>query len=112
MPFKYFKYFEKDNISDGHTYEDTWRADEDLTIKRIYIARKDGASFTKSTFFFKIKETVYTHEVVPCVCIGADKLTSPELDIPFKTGEILAFTLKNLEGAPISVMVTFECWSP
>ena len=112
MVFKYYKYFEKDSFVDGAVHEETWRADENLVIKRIHLARKDGSAFTKSTFYLKISENVYTHPVVPCISLGPDKLTSPELNIPFSLGEILAFTLKNLEGAAISVMETFEMWSP
>jgi len=110
--FKYYKYYEKDGLADTGTHEDTWEADEDLLIKRIHLARKDGSAFTDSNFYMKIKDRVYTHDVVPCVCLGPDKLTSPELNIPFKKGEKLAFTLKNLEGATVSVMETFEAWSP
>jgi len=112
MAFKYFKYFEKDNLADGAVYEDTWYPDVDIKIKRIYLARKDGASFTDSTFYLKVKETVYTHDVVPCIILGPDKLTSPELDIPVAAKQVVAFTLKNLEGATISVMITLECWEP
>ncbi|MDI6720734.1 MAG: hypothetical protein QMD46_14145, partial [Methanomicrobiales archaeon] len=71
-----------------------------------------GGGFTKSTFYMKIAERVYTHPVTPCITLGPDKLTSPELNISFKTGETLAFSLKNLEGGTISVMETFEVWSP
>jgi len=33
------------------------------------------------------------------------------LDIPIKAKETLSFTLKNLEGTTISVMVTLELWA-
>lgn len=112
MGFKYFKHFDKDGVADGATHEDTWEADEDLVLKRIYLARKDGSPFTKSTFYLKIKERVYTHKVVPCAVLGPDRRLTPELNIPFNKGEKLAFTLKNLEGAAQDVMETFECWSP
>jgi len=50
--------------------------------------------------------------VVPCVVPGPDKLTSPELNFPIKAKTTLKFTLKNLEGATISVMETLELWRP
>jgi len=112
MEFAEFKYFEKDNIADGGVHEDDWTPKEDRIIKRIYLARKDGASFTDSTFHFKIDGTVYTLDVVPCIVLGPDKLTSPELNIPIKAKATLKFTLKNLEGATISVMETLELWRP
>jgi len=111
MPFKEFKYFEKDNMGDGTTYEDDWTPKEDRIIKRIYLARKDGLSFTDSTFYFKIDGVVYTLDVVPCIVLGPDILTNPVLDIPIKAKETLSFTLKNLEGTAISVMVTLELWT-
>lgn len=111
MVFREFKYFERDNIGDGETFEASWSPTEDRIIHRIYLARKDGAAFTKSTFYFKIDGTVYTLDVVPCRILGPDVLTSPVLDIPIKAKGTLMFTLKNLEGAPISVMVTLELWT-
>jgi len=112
MEFSEYKYFEKDNVGDNTTYEDDWTPKEDRIIKRIHLARKDGASFTDSTFYFKIDGTVYTLDVVPCVVLGPDILTSPVLDIPIKAKATLSFTLKNLEGVTISVMVTLELWKP
>jgi len=111
VPFKEFKYFEKDTLADGATYEEDWAPKEDRIIKRIHLARKDGASFTDSTFYLKIDGKVYTLDVVPCIVLGPDILTSPVLDIPIKAKETLSFTLKNLEGATISVMVTLELWT-
>lgn len=113
MPgFKYFKYFEKDNLANGATYEDTWYPDTDIKIKRIYLARKDGAAFTKSTFYLKVKETVYTHPVVPAAVLGPNVEISPELNIPVAAKQVIAFSLKNLEGTAIGVMITLECHEP
>jgi hypothetical protein len=112
LAFKYYKYFEKDTLADGASYEDSWYPDEDIKVKRIHLARKDGAAFTKSTFYFKVKEDVYTHDQVPCIILGPDILTSPELDVPVAAKEPIKLTLKNLEGTSISVMVTLECWEP
>jgi len=110
MGFAEYKYFEKDNLADGATYEEDWTPKEDRVIHRIHLARKDGASFTDSTFYFKIDGVVYTLDVVPCIVLGPDILTSPVLDIPIKAKATLSFVLKNLEGATISVMVTLELW--
>jgi len=110
--FAEYKYFEKDDIADGGTYEDDWTPKEDRVIKRIHLARKDGASFTDSTFYLKIDGVVYTLDVVPCVVLGPDILTSPVLNITIKAKQTLSFTLKNFEGVTISVMVTLELWKP
>ena len=112
MAFKYYKYFEKDSMADGATYDDTWYPDTDIKLKRIHLARKDGAAFTKSTFYLKVKETVYTHPTIPCIVLSPDALTSPVLDIPVPAKQVIAFALKNLEGTTISVMITLECWEP
>jgi len=111
MPFKEFKYFERDGIADGGTYEDDWTPKEDRIIKRIYLARKDGQSFTDSTFYFKIDGVVYTLDVVPCIILGPDILTSPVLDISIRAKETLSFTFKNLEGVSVDVMITLELWT-
>jgi len=111
MPFHEWIYFEKDNVADGATYEDEWSPHEDRTIHRIYLARKDGASFTASTFYFEIDGYVPTKKVVPCIVLGPDKLTSPKLNIPVPAKKTMRFTLKNLEGTTISVMVTLELYT-
>jgi len=112
MEFAEYKYFEKDAVADGATYEDDWSPKEDRVIKRIHLARKDGASFTDSTFYFKIDGVVYTLDVVPCIILGPDILTSPVLDIPIKAKSTLSFVLKNLEGVSIDVMITLELHKP
>jgi len=111
MPFREFKYFEKDGVADGATYEDDWTPKEDRIIKHIYVARKDGQSFTDSTFYFKINGTVYTLDVVPCIVLGPDILTNPVLDISIRAKETLSFTFKNLEGVSVDVMITLELWT-
>jgi len=108
MAFYYFKTFEKDSLADGDVYEDTWTADEDLVIKRIFIKNKDGSALTDTTFYFKIVGEVYTHPLVPAAILGPDVLVSPVLDIRFVKGAKLEFTFKNLEGVTISLFVVFE----
>jgi len=112
MGFKYYRSFEKDSLSDAAKWEESFTADEDLTFKRIYLARKDGASFTKSKFYLKIAEAVYTRPIAPAELVGSDLLVSPILDIPVKKGQTVSWTLENLEGAAIDVWLTFEVWTP
>jgi len=112
MVFAEYKYFEKDGIAHDGVFEEDWSPKEDRVIKRIHLARKDGASFTDSTFYFKIDGVVYTLDVVPCIVLGPDILTSPVLDILIKAKQTLKFTLKNLEGVSIDAMVTLELHKP
>jgi len=105
---KFFKTYEKDNLADGDTYSDVFKADQNYKIHRIHLIRKDGASFTASTFYFKIRGRVHTHEVVPAVVLGPDKEVSPVLDLEFKAGEDLDFAFKNLEGTTVSIFIVFE----
>jgi len=112
MRFSEYRFFEKDDVADGGVFEDDWTAKEDRIIKRFHLARKDGASFTASTFYFKVEARVYTMDAIPCNVFGPDVLTTPELNVPIKKGETFTFTLKNREGVTISVMVTLELWRP
>jgi len=112
MIFKYYRNFEKDGLADTAKWEESWTADQDLTLKRIYLARKDGASFTKSKFYLKVAEAVYTRPVVPAELVGSDLLVSPELNIPVKNCQPVSWTLENLEGVSIDVWLTFEVWTP
>jgi len=110
--FKFFKHFSTTSLADGSTWSDSWTADDNYVIKRIHLQRGDGAGFTKSTFYFKIADRVYTREVVPASVLGPDVEVSPVLNIPFSKGEKLDFTFKNEEGTTIDVLLTFEVWTP
>ena len=113
MPgLKYFKTFEKAALADGATWEETWTPDENLKIKRIHIIEKGGSVPRKSTFYYKVKEAVYTHSVVPCNVLGETVQITPELNFPLGSGQTLAFTLKNQEGAAKDFFVVFEAWEP
>ncbi len=110
--FKFVKTFEGDNIGSGSAYKDSWTADADYLIKRIFLIRKDGKAFTASTFYFKIGDRVFTREISPAIVFGPDIETSPEVNIKFSKGEKLDFTLTNKEGETISVFVCFEVHTP
>jgi len=112
MGFKYYRAFEKDALADAAKWEESFTADEDLKIKRIYLARKDGASFTKSKFYLKVAEVVYTRPIAPAELVGSDLLVSPVLEIPVMKGQPVSWSLENLEGASIDVWLTFEVWTP
>jgi len=108
MAFKFFKTFKHDKVDDTTTVSDSWTADEDYIIKRVFIRRKDGYALHKSTFYFKIGDRVFTHELVPAGILAEDALITPVLDIPFTKGEKLDYTFKNLEGVSIDVYIVFE----
>jgi len=112
MPFKYFKTFEKDSLADGSTYSTTWYPDEDIIIKRIYIVNKAGSDLYKSEFYLKVKEDVYTLDVVPCVVLGMQRNVTPELNIEVPAHSLINITLTNNEGSAISFYVVLECWTP
>jgi len=108
MVFSHIRTFEKDALADGATYSNSWVADEDYVIKRVMLARKDGASLTASTFYFKIGARVFTREIAPALYFGPDVEITPVLDIPFAKGEKLDFTFLNKEGVSIDIFVYFE----
>jgi len=110
MKFAFYKTFEKDSLADGASYEDVWIPDRDLVLKRIHIKNKDGSALTKSTFYFKVAETVYTHALVPAAILGPDIMVSPVLDIGIIKGQRFDFTFKNQEGKTISVFISLESW--
>jgi len=112
MALKYFKYFESGALADTDLHEDSWTPDEPVKLRRIFLQRRDGASYTRSTFYLKIAGAVYTDPVIPAVVLGPDKLTSLELDISIAKGSKLSFTLKNLEGVEVYSLVTFEVHEP
>jgi hypothetical protein len=108
MPFKFYKTFEHDNVADGTTVSNSWTAEENYIIKRIHIIRKDGASLTKSTFYFKIGDRVFTREIVPANIFRERVDISPEINITFSKSEKLDYIFKNQEGTAISIFIVFE----
>jgi len=112
MAFKFWKTFEHDSIAAGTTVSGSWTADDDYIIKRIHIARKDGAGLTASTIYFKIADRVYTRELVPAVTLGKTADITTEINIPFTKGEKLDYTFKNNEGTAISIFIVFETHTP
>jgi len=110
--FKYFKTFEKDSIASGAEYSDTWDLDEDLVIKRILLVEKAGGSLLKSSLYLKIKDRVYTLPVVSANVLTPSISKDIVFDIPAAKGEKLAFTFRNGEASAVSIVLSFECWSP
>jgi len=111
MSLKYYKTIEKDSLSAAATWSDDWTPDTDLVIKRIHLINKDGSAFTDSTFYLKIAEDVYTHSIVPAICLGPDKSVSPELNISVGAHEKISWTFKNNESDTVSLFLVFECES-
>ena len=105
---KYYKTFEKTDLTDAASWTQTWTVEADMRIKRIHIVEKAGTTLRKSTFYLKIAGEIYTHDLVPCSILGPDIMVSPILDIPLPKGAELSFTLKNNEGTPIDLFVSLE----
>jgi len=112
MAFAFFKSFEHDTIADKAKVSDSWVADMDYVIKRIFLRRKDGYALHKSQFYFKIGPKVFTREWVCAGILAEDALITPVLNIPFTKGEKLDYTFTNLEGTTIDIYVTFEVETP
>ena len=105
---KKFKTFSTTGLAAGGTFSDEWTADDDYRIKRIYLLRQDGSAFTASTFYLAIAGEPMTHDSVPAAVLGPDKEVTPELNLEFRNGQKLEFTLTNGEGASIDIFVVFE----
>ena len=105
---KKFKTYSTTGLAAGNSFSREWTADGDYKIKRIYLLRQDGSAFTASTFYLAIAGEPMTHDSVPAAVLGRNRETTPELDLEFRNGQKLEFTLTNGEGASIDVFVVFE----
>jgi len=107
--YKFFKTYDTGALADGATFEPPapWAPDKDILIEKVYLKAKDGTELTKSTFYIKAKDKVFTREIVPAAAIGQDALIGEKLDWDIKAHEPIAFTFKNLEGATKTVWITF-----
>ena len=92
------KFIDVGTVSNGSTAEGSWTADDDYTIKHVFI-KADGGATTKSTVTLRIDTYVITKDAALCNTFGTDARTALLLNVPFKKSSTFYYSIKNNEGA-------------
>jgi len=110
MRFDHIRYIEVTGVADGSPFSGEWTADDDYIIKRIFIRRSDGGSWTKSTITIKIDEVASTKTKSSVAIWGSDVLNALVIDYDFPKDRVFKFEGVNQEGLTIDVRVELELW--
>jgi len=112
MKFETIKKFRSDALALDASWSDSWVADKAYIIKRFHIDREDGAGISASVITIKIADRMLTKPDAPAKMFGPDCEVSPVLDVEFKKGEKLDFTLVNRDAANLRFNFYMEVWVP
>jgi len=110
----YFRQIEVGSISAGSTASDSYTADRDYTIKRIYVkeytATEVGTRFLNCTF--RIDDYVFTLDEVRAEIFDTYKNQAEDLNIDFGKGKTFYYSITNEHGSsaiePYIVLVLEE----
>lgn len=91
------KYFENASTAAGGTFSDEWDADEDYTIKHIFI-NADGAAPTQSTITIWIDNVAITKDKALCKTFGTNAENALLLNIPLGKDKKFKYSGTNNEG--------------
>ncbi len=92
------KYIDVGTVTNGSTATGNWTADDDYTIRHIFI-KAGGQATTTSTATLRIDDYVITKDEALCATFGTDARTALLLNIPFKKTATFYYSIKNTEGA-------------
>jgi len=97
------RYWDKDGLGDGLTWEDEWTADEDYIIEYIFFKRKDGVALEKSDVTIRIAGYPWTRPKALAALIGEDKFTALPVDEDLPKDEKFEWAFTNREGTSIDI---------
>ena len=92
------KFIDVGTVTAGSTATDSWTADDDYTIRHIFV-KADGSATTKSTATLRIDDYVITKDEALCNTFGTDARDALLLNLPFKKSSTFYYSIKNNEGA-------------
>jgi len=96
------------SIPDNQTWEDKVEFDADYVVEKIFVMRKDGGSFTRSTITIWLENKPITKDVVPCALFPPSEFDSPTLNLEVKTNQVLKWDLKNEEGTALEFFLVLK----
>lgn len=103
-----FKTIELGSIAAGASAEDTWTPEKDITIKKVLINERSGASVNAVKIYLSLAGQTYTKPFVPASVIG----TSPEYcwkpNLAVAKGTEIYVKAENTGASAVNIDIVFE----
>jgi len=101
MPFYAFKQIEVGSIAAGNTASGSWTADDDYTIKKVFVKEVTetavGLQFLNCTL--RVDNYTFTKDEVRAILLSGWQNQVPELNIPFGKGQTFYYSITNEHSA-------------
>ena len=103
-----FKSLNTGSIADGNYAEVEWTPDTNITIRKMLLVERGGASLENVQVYISIADVPYTKDFVPGSVIGSnvEYCWKPDLAVP--KGAKIYVKVSNNSGAAINCDVVFE----
>lgn len=103
-----FKSLNTGSIADGSYAEVEWTPDTNITIRKMLLVERGGASLENVQVYISIADVPYTKDFVPGSVIGSnvEYCWKPDLAVP--KGAKIYVKVSNNSGAAINCDVVFE----
>ena len=103
-----FKSLNTGSIADGSYAEVEWTPDTDITIRKMLLVERGGASLENVQVYISIADVPYTKDFVPGSVIGSnvEYCWKPDLAVP--KGAKIYVKVSNNSGAAVNCDVVFE----
>lgn len=103
-----FKSLNTGSIADGSYAEVEWTPDTNITIRKMLLVERGGASLENVQVYISIADVPYTKDFVPGSVIGSnvEYCWKPDLVVP--KGAKIYVKVSNNSGAAINCDVVFE----
>ena len=92
------KFIDVGTVANGATKSGNWTADDNYTIKHIFI-KADGTAAIKSTATLRIDSYVITKDEALCSTFGTAANDALLFNIVFNKSSTFFYSIKNNEGA-------------
>ena len=103
-----FKSLNTGSIADGSYAEVEWTPDTNITIRKMLLVERGGASLENVQVYISIADVPYTKDFVPGSVIGSnvEYCWKPDLVVP--KGAKIYVKVSNNSGAAVNCDVVFE----
>ena len=103
-----FKSLNTGSIADGSYAEVEWTPDTNITIRKMLLVERGGASLENVQVYISIADVPYTKDFVPGSVIGSNVEYCWKPDLPVAKGAKIYVKVSNNSGAAINCDVVFE----
>ena len=103
-----FKSLNTGSIADGSYAEKEWTPDRDITIRKVMLNERGGASLNNVQVYLSIADVPYTKDYVPATAIGTNLEYCWKPNLAVAKGAKIYIKITNNTGAAINIDIVFE----